>query len=61
MYLWIILGVVAFVSFSLGIIAGCLIMSKEDKFPDKSSPAHHEIPSNNNVTSSENVGQAMGK
>ncbi len=39
----IILGVVVYISFSLGIIAGCLIMSKEDKIPEMKKVERREI------------------
>ena len=39
----IILGVVAYISFSLGIIAGCIIMSKEDKIPELKKAEKNEL------------------
>lgn len=45
----VILGTVAFFSFSLGIIAGCLIMSKEDKIPEMKKVEKQEIPATEGV------------
>jgi hypothetical protein len=42
----VILGTVAFFSFSLGIIAGCLIMSKEDTIPEMKKTEENKLSTN---------------
>jgi len=44
---WILIGIVAYVAFSLGIIVGCMIMTKddnEDKLSDNQDLVEKKLP-----------------